>query len=76
MDDVVIASCCPSAELPRAVGRTATPDSNRPVVTKESITFGDYDPNGDLGASPNSKIEHLFLTWEDVDLSTLALADD
>ncbi|MGO7917319.1 beta-mannosidase, partial [Rhizobium ruizarguesonis] len=51
------------------------PPTKIPVVTKESITFGAYDPHGDLGASPNSKIEHLFLPWEDVDLGTLALAD-
>lgn len=76
------------AVLPTALGSFAegqplamttssiAPPTKMPVVTKESITFGAYDPHGDLGASPNSKIEHLFLPWEDVDLRTLALADD
>ncbi len=76
------------AVLPTALGSFAegqplamttssiAPPTKMPVVTKESITFGAYDPHGDLGASPDSKIEHLFLPWEDVDLGTLTLADN
>ncbi len=40
IDDVVIVSGCPSAKLPRAVGRTATPDSNRPVSDNRAILDG------------------------------------
>ncbi|WP_265515732.1 glycoside hydrolase family 26 protein [Nitratireductor luteus] len=53
-----------------------TPSDKRPVVTPSSISFGAYDPHGDFGEDPNSTIEHLFLPWEDVDLSTLAIADE
>ncbi|WEX74976.1 glycoside hydrolase family 26 protein [Sinorhizobium numidicum] len=63
--------------LPDANSTTAATSSDkRPVLTKESIDFGAYDPHGDFGAPSSSKIEHLFLPWEDVELSTLALADD
>lgn len=48
----------------------------RPVITDNSITFGAYDPYGDFSSDRNVKIEHLFLPWEDVDLSTLSLADE
>jgi beta-mannanase len=48
----------------------------RPIVTSESITAGAYDPHGDFANDSNSKIEHLFLPWEDLDLSTLGAADD
>ncbi|MFB9950110.1 glycoside hydrolase family 26 protein [Rhizobium puerariae] len=55
---------------------TAAPTSiKRPIVTAGSTTFGAYDPHGDFGEPSSSKIEHLFLPWEDVDLSTLTLAD-
>jgi beta-mannanase len=48
---------------------------NRPVPIEGGLIFGAYDPQGDFVDDPNSKIEHLFLPWEDVDLSTLAAAD-
>ncbi|MBB3454732.1 beta-mannanase [Rhizobium sp. BK313] len=48
----------------------------RPKIGPDSLTFGAYDPHGDFSDDPNSKIEHLFLPWEDVDLSTLSLADE
>jgi beta-mannanase len=47
----------------------------RPIITAESITPGAYDPHGDFTNDSNSKIEHLFLPWEDVDLTTLGAAD-
>lgn len=53
-----------------------TPSDKRPVFTPPSIAFGAYDPHGDFGEDSNSTIEHLFLPWEDVDLSTLAIADE
>jgi beta-mannanase len=47
----------------------------RPVITPQSIKFGAYDPHGDFTNDPNSRIEHLFLPWEDVDLTSLSTAD-
>lgn len=47
----------------------------RPVLDGTSIALGAYDPHGDFGSDTNVSIEHLFLPWEDVDLSTLVLAD-
>ncbi|MDK1385681.1 Beta-1,3-xylanase [Ensifer psoraleae] len=69
-----------AASIPRGIpGRNSTaaaPSQKRPVLTEDSIDLGAYDPHGDFGEPSQSKIEHLFLPWEDVDLSTLALADD
>ena len=70
-----------AANMPRGIAEPntptmATPSDKRPVLTENSIDFGAYDPHGDFGAPGSSKIEHLFLPWEDVDLSTLTLADD
>jgi len=48
----------------------------RPVLDDNSIAFGAYDPHGDFSDDANVSIEHLFLPWEDVDLSTLTLADE
>jgi beta-mannanase len=47
----------------------------RPIITPQSLASGAYDPNGDFASDPNPKIEHLFLAWEDVDLTTLSTAD-
>jgi beta-mannanase len=47
----------------------------RPVINAQSLVAGAYDPHGDYANDPNSKIEHLFLPWEDVDLESLAMAD-
>jgi beta-mannanase len=48
----------------------------RPVINAGAVTPGAYDPHGDYASDSNSKIEHLFLPWEDVDLATLGAADD
>jgi beta-mannanase len=50
-------------------------NDKRPVITDTSIDFGAYDPHGDFSQDTHPKIEHLFLPWEDVDLSSLASAD-
>lgn len=47
----------------------------RPVIVAPGLITGAYDPHGDFTDDPNSRIEHLFLPWEDVDLSTLGAAD-
>lgn len=48
---------------------------NRPLPHANGLIFGAYDPHGDFVNDPNSRIEHLFLPWEDVDLASLASAD-
>ncbi len=53
---------------------SSMPDK-RPVITQDSLRFGAYDPHGDFTDDKNSTIEHLFLPWEDVDLSSLGIAD-
>ena len=40
------------------------------------MAFGAYDPHGDFKDDKNVKIEALFLPWQDIDLSSLAKADD
>lgn len=70
-----------AANVPRGIpapgGQTADRITDkRPIITDTSVDFGAYDPHGDFGNDPHSKIEHLFLPWEDVDLSTLAIADE
>lgn len=63
-----------------AAGEVGTSGDNpfhdkRPVVLQHYVTFGAYDPHGDFTNDTNSEVEHVFLPWEDVDLSTLAQAD-
>jgi beta-mannanase len=62
--------------IPDGSATVATFTDKRPVVTDASIDLGAYDPHGDFGNDSNVKIEHLFLPWEDVDLSTLSIADE
>ncbi|GLS39404.1 glycosyl hydrolase family 5 [Mesorhizobium tianshanense] len=63
--------------IPAADAQTANQVTDkRPVITEASIDFGAYDPHGDFGSDANVKIEHLFLPWEDVELSTLSIADE
>ncbi|MBB4568779.1 glycoside hydrolase family 26 protein [Rhizobium leucaenae] len=70
-----------AASIPRGIptgeaARTGRIADKRPKIGPDSVTFGAYDPHGDFKDDPNSKIEHIFLPWEDVDLGTLSLADD
>src|SRR5216684_7722257 len=46
-----------------------------PRVNKPGIQLGSYDPYGDFAGYPGVMIEHLFLPWQDVELSTLYVAD-
>ncbi len=75
LSGTVLASSSPHAILDLASPLVETPFSKRPLLTATSIRFGAYDPNGDFREPSSSEIEHLFLPWEDVDLSTLAVAD-
>ncbi|MCA1494134.1 glycoside hydrolase family 26 protein [Sinorhizobium alkalisoli] len=76
LSGTVLAASLPRGLPEAASATTVMPSQKRPVLTKDSIDFGAYDPHGDFGEPLQSKIEHLFLPWEDVELSTLALADD
>jgi beta-mannanase len=46
-----------------------------PVINNPGVPFGAYDPHGDFKDISGVAIEHLFLPWQDVDLSTLTVAD-
>ena len=46
-----------------------------PVINNPGVPFGAYDPHGDFKDVSGVAIEHLFLPWQDVDLSTLNVAD-
>lgn len=48
----------------------------RPVIHADGPKFGSYDPYGDFGEDKNVATEHLFLPWEDVELSGLGAADE
>ncbi|MDW6023473.1 glycoside hydrolase family 26 protein [Mesorhizobium sp. BAC0120] len=70
-----------AAQMPLGIPAAGTETGDRvtdkrPVITETSVDFGAYDPHGDFGSDASVKIEHLFLPWEDVDLSTLAIADE
>jgi beta-mannanase len=52
-----------------------SPPDNRPFIYANSLPFGAYDPPGNFTNDKFPKIEHLFLPWEDVDLSFLYQAD-
>src|SRR3954468_9935564 len=59
--------------MPASAGSPAGTD---PVQTNSAASaFGSYDPYGDFTNDKTASIEELFLPWEDVDLSTLPLAD-
>jgi beta-mannanase len=44
-------------------------------VAGASVAFGVYDPHGDFKNDASPAIEHVFMPWEEVDLSTLDAAD-
>lgn len=48
----------------------------RPLLRSDGLRFGCYDPYGDFSGENRVATEHLFLPWEDVDLSSLPAADD
>lgn len=55
---------------------SAVGPDGRPAAASPGLTFGAYDPHGDFTTDPLSTVEGLFLPWEDVDLTSLASADD
>jgi beta-mannanase len=79
---ISVLSLCAAALLCLGVSASATlsqddspPTDNRPIPYPGSWGFGAYDPGGDFSNDPTPVIEHLFLPWEDIDLSTLPAAD-
>lgn len=58
-----------------AFGQGASLLDGRPQMPPGGIELSAYDPHGDFSADANVGVEHLFLPWEDIDLSTLAIAD-
>jgi beta-mannanase len=62
--------------IPSSDGTASGVLDKRPIITPSSIAFGAYDPHGDFTDDSNVKYEHLFLPWEDVDLSSLNIADE
>jgi beta-mannanase len=63
------------ATLGLAAGLTAVMADGRPIPPSNPVKFGVYDPAGDFQNDSTPSMEHLFLPWEDIDLSTLAAAD-
>ena len=51
-------------------------NDGRPVAGPDPMVLGAYDPHSDFMNDPTPEIEHLFLPWLDIDLATLALADN
>jgi endoglucanase len=48
----------------------------RPVIHEGGTKLGCYDPYGDFADEKRVTTEHLFLPWEDVELSGLPAADE
>jgi beta-mannanase len=46
-----------------------------PRVNRPGIALGAYDPSGNFKDYPGVSIEHVFMPWQDVDLSSLLSAD-
>jgi len=59
-----------------ALGQALPFKDGRPVAGPDPMILGAYDPHGDFTNDPTPKVEHLFLPWLDIDLSTLPLADN
>ncbi|RFB79846.1 glycoside hydrolase family 26 protein [Methylovirgula sp. 4M-Z18] len=74
LSGLVLANSTQSIAGPQAA--PLMPSDKWPVLSSSSLPVGAYDPHGDFNAARESKIEHVFLPWEDVDLSTLTAADD
>src|SRR5262249_29799955 len=61
---------------PSLAGSTAKGARLDPITTSGTApAFGAYDPSGAFGGDKTVGIEHLFLPWQDVDLTTLKSAE-
>ena len=52
-----------------------TPDVSPLLIKGDTHGFGAYDPYGDFSGDKSANVEHLFLPWEDVDLTSLSDAE-
>ena len=43
-------------------------------LARQTLQFGVYDPEGAFSEASNLNIEHIFMAWEDIDLSSLDAA--
>lgn len=59
-----------------ALGQDSNQADGRPIKPAGGLALGVYDPNATFSTDNDVSVEHLFLPWEDVDLTTLAIADD
>jgi len=75
-----LAIFCAAAFLPSAlhgaIAQEVSSLGKMPVLDPAGPAFGAYDPHGDFKDVAGDTIEHVFMPWRDVDLSTLADADD
>jgi len=46
-----------------------------PDAVAQGMRFGAYDPHGNFKSVSADSVEHIFMPWEDIDLSTLQRAD-
>lgn len=70
-----IAASTLRAQEDALAGRNLEKDK-RPILHQGGLRFGAYDPYGDFSDETGVATEHLFLPWEDVDLSSLPAADE
>ena len=61
--------------LPAALLASALAAGSAVAAPPGTLAFGVYDPEGTYAADTEVTIEHVFLPWEGVDLSTLQVAD-
>ncbi len=64
-----------SAFAQEALRASIIAGDKRPIVHGDGPKFGVYDPHGDFSSQTNVSTEHLFLPWEDVDLTSIPAAD-
>ncbi len=73
---VTLAAAVPAMAQSAIQTALSAPADNRPITYTGSLPFGAYDPPGDFTNDKFARIEHLFLPWEDVDLTFLSSADE
>ena len=65
----------PSAFAQVSGAGQVVPKDKRPITHPGGLQLGVYDPYSDFQDESSVATEHLFLPWEDVDLSSLPAAD-
>lgn len=72
----VCASASPAFALLNALDGRDIMKDKRPVVHDNGMLLGAYDPHGDFTNDKGVSTEHLFLPWEDIDLTSIPYADE